>query len=109
MAEMTHEYSRFPNNVYTLHNFRDVRDAPDSVMSIINNIKSLEISGQYNAAAQLIEQNSQTLAQYLIDAETINAIDEEIRNLEIYSIHQSQTLFYQNNEPDCVAGDIWLG
>ena len=81
MAEMTHEYSRFPNNVYTLHNFRDVRDAPDSVMSIINNIKSLEISGQYNAAAQLIEQNSQTLAQYLIDAETINAIDEEIRIL----------------------------
>lgn len=109
MAEMTHEYSRFPDRVYTLHNFRDVKDAPDTILAIIQNIKSLEISGQYNAAAQMVAQNSQSLSQYLIDAETVNAMDEEIRNLEIFSKHQIQTLFYQEAEPDCVAGDAWIG
>ena len=39
MADYTHEYSNFPETLYTLHNFLDLKDAPANVASIVYEIK----------------------------------------------------------------------
>lgn len=108
MAVMTHEYSDFPTKVYNLHHFDNVANAPADVIAIITSIKSLIANGQYSAAVQLLENNKSTLSPYWIDAELINAIEEEIRNLEIYAKSQKQAYYYQDDEPDAVEGDVWI-
>ena len=108
MATMTHEFSRFPEQTYALHNFLNVANAPDSLLDIIVQIKSLVASGSYSEAEKLLEDNKESLAQYWIDADVINAIEEEIRNLEIYSRSTHQAYYYQDEEPDATEGDVWI-
>ena len=108
MAEMTHEYSDFPSRVYTLHNFENVASAPNDVISVIESIKALVAEGSYTAAVALLENNKSILSPYWIDADVINAIEEEIRNLEIYGKAQKQAYYYQDDEPDAVEGDVWI-
>lgn len=108
MAIMTHEYSDFPNRVYNLHHFENVANAPSDVIAVITEIKSLVESGSYSAAVNLLENNKSILSQYWIDADNINAIEEEIRNLEIYAKSQKQAYYYQEEEPDAVEGDVWI-
>lgn len=108
MAVMTHEYSDFPNRVYNLHHFENVANAPSDVIEVITEIKSLVESGSYAAAVNLLENNKSILSRYWIDADNINAIEEEIRNLEIYAKSQKQAYYYQEEEPDAVEGDVWI-
>lgn len=108
MTAMTHEYSDFPNRVYALHNFENVASAPNDVIQIITNIKSLVAEGSFSAAVALLENNKSILSPYWIDAEIINAIEEEIRNLEIYAKSQKQAYYYQDDEPDAIEGDVWI-
>ena len=109
MAVITHEYSKFPTHTYTLHNFLNVGDAPESILNIISNIKTMISRGQYNTAATLFAENKTSLANYYIDSSIVNAIEEEIRNLEIYAKSQQQAYYYGENEPDCNVGDVWIG
>lgn len=108
MATMTHEFSRFPEQTYALHNFLNVVNAPDSTLDIIVKIKSYVASGLYSEAETLLEDNKETLAQYWVDADVINAIEEEIRNLEIYTRSTHQAYYYQDEEPDATEGDVWI-
>ena len=109
MARYTNEYSRFPNNIYTKHSFADLKDAPPEVVSLVEDIKAYMRSKNYAQAAQILEANKGTLSRYLIDATYINALDEELRNLEIYCKIKKQTVYYTTTEPDGVNGDVWIG
>ena len=108
MAVMTHEYSDFPSKVYNLHDFQNVATAPMDVIDTITQIKTYVASGNYSAAVELLKNRKSTLSPYWIDADTINAIEEEIRNLEIYAKSQKQAYYYQDDEPDAVEGDVWI-
>lgn len=108
MASYTHEYSSFPDQLLTRHNFKD---ADDSIASIINQINILKSQGQYSRAAAYIEANKETLGPYVLGSEYLNTIDEETRNVEIFAKAKKQQIFYQNDEPSDIAfvGDVWLG
>lgn len=108
MAVMTHEYSDFPERVYNLHHFENVANAPSDVIAVISEIKELIAAGSYSAAVALLENNKSILSRFWIDADNINAIEEEIRNLEIYAKSQKQAYYYQDDEPDAVEGDVWI-
>ena len=104
----THEYSNFPEEIMTRHNFRD---ADDSIASIINQINILKSQGQYSRAAQYIQDNKDTLGSYVLGSEYLNTIDEETRNVEIYAKAKKQQIYYSSTEPtDAVSvGDVWIG
>lgn len=103
----THEYSNFPTELYVLHNYKD---ADDSIGHLINTIKGYMKSGNYSQAKYYVEQNKEILAPYMINAETINGLEEEIRNLEIFARTRQQCVFYDDNEPEEVEfGDVWIG
>ena len=108
MAVMTHEFSRFPERLYTLHDFENVADAPSSVMAIIAEIKKLVTEGKYEDATTKLEENKSTLTRYWIDADIVNAIEEEIRNLEIYARSIHQAYYCQSEKPDANEGDVWI-
>lgn len=108
MASYTHEYSNFPNTVYTVRNFLDLKDAPTNVADVVTQIKDYIVKKNYSAAASALEENKNVLAQYMVDAAYINRLDEELRNLEIYTRTKKQALYYQTEKPDGVAGDVWI-
>lgn len=109
MAVMTHEYSRFPDSLYTLHDFENVADAPSTVVGEISKIKSLVTEGEYADAAAELKKNKQMLSRYWIDADIVNAIEEEIRNLEVYAKSIHQAYYCQSEKPDANEGDVWIG
>lgn len=107
MSNYTHEFSQFPDQLLTRHNFKD---ADDSVASIINQIKTLQANGEYSRAAAYIEANKDTLGQYVLGAEYLNTIDEETRNVEVFAKAKKQQIFYQSSEPGegSYVNDVWL-
>ena len=108
MSTYTHDYSNFPSQILTRHNFRD---ADDSIASIINQIKTLQAQGKYSQAAAYVEANKATLGPYVLGSEYMNTIDEETRNVEIYAKAKKQQIYYQDDEPnaDPSVNDVWLG
>lgn len=106
---MTHEYSHFPERIYALHNFLNVANAPSNILDIIVEIKTDVASGYYSEAEKLLEENKDKLSPYWVDADTINAFEEELRNLEIYAKSTHQAYYYQDEVPDAVKGDVWIG
>lgn len=109
MAHYTYEYSNFPSNVYARHSFRDLKDAPTSVVTLVEQIKGYMRDGDYTNAALILQANQVALAPYLIDAEYVNRLDEELRNLEIYCKQKKQSYYYSDEEPNGVLGDVWVG
>ncbi len=108
MSDYTHEFSSFPDEILTRHNFKDV---DDSIASIVNQIKILQANGEYDRAAEYIAANKDTLGSYVLGSEYLNTIDEETRNIEIYAKAKKQQIYYQDAEPDTNAYqyDVWLG
>lgn len=109
MSGLQYEFSQFPENLYKLHNFKNVYEAPQEVVTVITLIKDAMMSGAYDKASRLLAENKALIAQYWIDANTINAIEEEIHNLEVYSKAKSQSHYYCDKEPTGTVGDIWIG
>lgn len=105
MSDFTHEYSQFPDKVWERRYFKDVND---TIAEVINQIKNLQSQGLYNQAQRIIEQNKDVLGKYIIDTEYVNAVDEELINLEKYAKQQKQSIYFQENEPDGVLNDIWI-
>lgn len=102
----THEYSNFPNTLYTLHNYQD---ADDNVAPLINQIRSYMASGNYDQAKYYIQQNYSVLQPYILNMETINALEEEIRNLEIFAQTKVQSVYISANEPEePEENDVWI-
>lgn len=108
MGTYTHEYSEFPNRMYSVHNFLDLKDAPQNVLDVVMQIKTHILNNEYSAAAELLNQYKSMLASYMVDATYLNTIDEELRNLEIYTKTKKQSLYYQEEKPAGVVGDIWI-
>ncbi len=44
-----------------------------------------------------------------MDAETINTIEEEIRNVQIMSIQKHQCIYFDKEPNICCKNDVWLG
>ena len=96
--KMTSEYSGLAEGkLYTLHNFED---ASDSLATIIETVRAKQSSGNYEAAAAYIAtpEVQSAISKSAITAKTINAIEEEIRNIEIKAVGQSQQIFYSTDE-----------
>lgn len=107
MSEYENEFSQFPLKKITKHNFKNV---DDSIASVINQINDLRSQGLYNQASRLIENNQDTLAQYIVDAVTFRTWEEEIYNTQKYAKHVQQSVFFDEDEPEeCVEGDVWIG
>ena len=106
MATYTNQYSQFPSQVYTPHNFRD---ADDDVGALINTIKGYMARGDYSQAQFYIEQNRSILEPYVLNTEHINQIEEETRNTEIYALSRQQAVFYSDEDPDYTeVNDVWI-
>lgn len=105
----THKYSNFPNQMFQSTDFRDLKDAPSNVISIVNQIETHLSSKEYSQASALLEENKTLLSPYLIGAEFVNSLNEEIRNVEIYTKSNKTGQYYTDQRPDAVKGDIWIG
>lgn len=106
MATYTSEYSQFPYKIYELNNFRAITDQ-DSFL--VNRIKSYIEERDYAQAQYYIEQNKDILKSIAIDANYINALEEELRNLEIYCSNSMQHIFTDENTPGkAQVNDIWV-
>lgn len=108
MSSYTHDYSNFPSQIMTRHEFRD---ADDSVATYINQIKLLQSQGKYAEAADAVRRYKDILGPYVLGSEYLNAIDEETRNIEVYAKSRNQQIYYQDDEPEeeQVINDVWLG
>ena len=52
MASYTNEYSRLPNEILTLHNYKDV---DDTVAPYVNQIKILQAQGKYDKVNEIMK------------------------------------------------------
>lgn len=101
----SHEYSQFPENLITLHHFKD---ADDSIASLLNEINDLKSRGLFDLAAKKIDENADILAPYTFSAEHINIYEEEILNTQIMAKLKHQCVYAQSEKPLCCIGDIWI-
>lgn len=107
MTDYTHEYSNFPNEVITKHNFKDI---DNNIATIVNTIKSLQSQGLYNEVSKLIKDNKSELSKYFVDMSVINGMVEHIRNAQIYALGSRQSIYTDEDEPIiCLDNDIWIG
>lgn len=107
MATYTNQYSNFPNELYSLHEFKD---ADNTVSADINIIKNYMKSGNYRAAQEYMATHKSTLEKYTLSAEIINMIEEELRNIEIYAWSKKQAVFFMDDAPpNAEINDVWIG
>ena len=109
MLQTLHEYSKFPEQTYVPHNFKNVHEAPAEIQAVISMIKDAIASGNTAKASRLLSENKLLISEYFIDADIINALEEEIYNLEIYAKSSVQALYYCTNKPVAGNGDVWIG
>lgn len=105
MTTYENEYSNFPSQKITKHNFKNI---DDSIATLINQINSLRAQGKYNEAAGIIRDNQGTLSQYIVDAITFRTWEEEIYNTQTFAKQVQQSIYFDESEPDCLEGDVWL-
>ncbi len=108
MAEYSREFSSFPSQKITRHNFKNM---DDNIADIINQIKSLQLQGLYNQAARIIQNNFDILSHYIVDAITFRTWEEEIYNTQKYARQVQQSIFFDEGEDDFdgIEGDVWVG
>lgn len=108
MANYENEFSNFPVQKITKHNFKNV---DDSIADMINQINSLRAQGLYDQAANIIQNNFDKLSPYIVDAITFRIWEEEIYNTQKYARQVQQSLFFDEGEEDFdgLEGDVWLG
>lgn len=110
MSEMySNEYSNFPSQVITKHNFKNIDSSTAPLISQINTLRS---QGKYSEASELIKANANTLSKCIADAEFFRMWEEEIYNTQTYAlqISSSQQYVYFDSEPSkCDVGDLWIG
>ena len=106
MTQFENEFSNFPLQKITLHEFENVND---TVAVLINQIEKLRSDGNYEAAQQLIAQNSSTLQKYIVDATTFRTWEEEIYNTQVYAMQAKQAIHFGSVVPlDCNVNDVWI-
>lgn len=106
MAKYENKLSSFPNKKITLHAFEDV---DDNIGKLINEINDLRTQGLYTQAAIKIQDNSEILSKYIVNAVTFRTWEEEIYNAQTYARQIQQSIYFDKSEPDCLEGDVWIG
>ena len=106
MSSYEREFSNFPEQKISLHKFKNV---DDNIASIINEINELRSQGLYNQATRVIQNNIDILGHYIVDAITFRTWEEEIYNTQVYAKQQQQSVYFEEEEPDCIEGDVWVG
>lgn len=106
MPDYEREFSNFPERKIILHDFKNV---DDNIAEMINQINDLRSQGLYNQASRVIQNNSDILGQYIVDAITYRTWEEEIYNTQKYAKQQQQSVYFDDTEPDCIEGDVWIG
>lgn len=106
MIEYENEFSRFPVEKITKHNFKNI---DDTIAPLINKINSLRAQGYFGEATSIIQENKDTLSQCIVDAVTFRTWEEEIYNAQKYAKQQQQSIYFELQEPDCIKGDVWIG
>lgn len=108
MTEYENEFSCFPSQKITKHNFKNI---DDNIASLINQINSLRAQGLYNQASRIIQSNKDVLSQYIVDAVIFRTWEEEIYNTQKYARQIHQSIYFDEFEDDFdgIEGDVWLG
>ena len=108
MAKYENEFSKFPYQKITRHNFRNI---DDNIAPVINQINALRIQGLYNEAADVIQNNFNILSHYIVDAITFRTWEEEIYNTQKYARQVQQSIYFDEFEKDFdgIEGDVWIG
>lgn len=108
MPKYNSEYSNYPYKKITKHHFLNVTD---ETASIVNQINTLRSQGKYAQAAQLLQENKESLTRTIIDAETFRIWEDEIYNAQKYAKQVQQSIYFDENEEDvdCLEGDVWIG
>ena len=109
MAHFTHEAgAAWPDSLIELTHYKN---ADQTVEELLVQIKHLQDIGDYDSAQVLIDENYNTLRQYVFDTADVNRMVEEIRNLEIYTFSHKQQIYYQDTAPNTYIyeGDVWIG
>ena len=108
MTNFSDEFSSFPSRKITKHDFKNI---DDDIAPVINQINSLRAQGLYNQAARIIQNNIDTLSQYIVDASTFRTWEEEIYNTQIYAKQVQQSIYFDESENDFdgIEGDVWIG
>ncbi|MCI8967832.1 MAG: hypothetical protein HFH75_09645 [Lachnospiraceae bacterium] len=107
MSEYSREFSNFPSEKITKHNFKNV---DDTIASIINQINSLRSQGLYNQASRIIQNNYDILSHYIVDAITFRTWEEEIYNTQKYARQKQQSIYFDASEEDFdgIEEDVWI-
>ena len=104
MASYTNEYSRLPNEILTLHNYKDV---DDTVAPYVNQIKILQAQGKDGKVKEMRKARA-GVGPDVFGAEDAMALQEETRNLEILALSKKQCVYYQEEEPDGGNANVWI-
>lgn len=105
-AFYSHEYSKFPDKLITLHHFKD---ADDSVASLINEINDLKARGLNDLANKKSTEYADILKPYIIDSEVIRTNEEEIYNTQVMAKQKHQCVYTQEDIPKIwCTDDIWI-
>lgn len=104
----TSEYSNFgKNQIYTPHNFSGLNN---KLAESWNRIKRYIADGNYDLYNQEIAKYGELLKNCALTSDVINAISEELRNIEIVALQsKGQTLTYASTCPtELQRDDIWI-
>lgn len=113
MADYSNEYSKFPTQLISMREFKDITNDVDA---IIQQIKTYKSEGKFTEAAELLR-NNPNLASYMFSATDINTLVEEIYNAQIAALNASPlpssssgaTMVVSNAMPTgAEVGTIWI-
>lgn len=106
MADYTHEFSNFPEEVISI---RKMKDIDDSVGKIINQYMVAANEKRYDEAARILKDNNIDLQDYIADSNFVNTLIEHIRNTQIFAKSRQQCVHTGSTVVNPYIGDVWIG
>lgn len=105
MADYTHEFSNFPDELITMKEYKDIND---EIASVVAQIETAKANGDYQTAVSIINAHPE-LSDYNFSASDVNRFIEEIRNTQIYATAITKAISYGDDKFAGDVGDIWIG
>lgn len=104
---LTHEYSKYPDELIKLHKFKDI---DDSIKDVFDEYMSYYNEGDYQSAIAVLKKKGVDLNAYTVSARDVNTIVEELRNAQIEALTMQQVIYVQETEPLVPERcDVWVG
>lgn len=117
------EYSNFPTQNITLHNFKNINDNSvtytlngssytttiDKLIAKINTLRASTLTGDRETCVALMRATKDVISPYFVDAETFNTWEQEIYNTQVYAKSVLQSVHFGTEEPECMEQDVWIG